>query len=200
MKIRCNVKINYKDPIQLDGAFVSNHKNYGKSPMFNGESAKNIMTCENKEENSDIESDVKNNEKIIRWKYYWLEYINAFEKMKEILPESVATAYLGRQAIEVGIKYLLKKNKFNFKKTHDLGDLAKMLYESYDIKDDYMDYVDIFCEKYGSSIEEEQAEYFRYPEYIGEKYFAGESLDIRWLTYNFSVVLSKLLHFAGLDE
>lgn len=200
MDIKYNVKLNYKDLIQLDGAFVSNHANYGKSPVFNGETAKDIIRCGKKEKILATETDVKNDEKLVRWKCYWLEYINAFEKMKEVLPESVVTTYIVRQAIEIGIKYLLKKGKVDFKNTHDLGELVKIFYEFYDIKDDYMKYIDKFCEKYCTSIEDERAEYFRYPEYKGDKYFAGKDLDIAWLTYNFSLILCKLLHFAELDE
>lgn len=207
IEMRYDRKVNYKEIIQLDGAHASCHANYGKSPEFNGRPANEIMKCDKKEQDTDTVRNLKKEEKIVRWENYWLEYINAFEHMKKVLPESVVTIYIGRQATEIGIKYLLKKKNYNFKNTHDLGELAAELFSEYNIdykhnKDyEYMEYVDAFCKKYCENIEDNYVEYFRFPEYKkGNVFFAGENLGITWLVYNFSLILCKLLHFAGLDE
>ena len=65
--------ISYRDILQVDGANATHHALYGKSPVFNGISAKNI------------EDELKK-DKICRWKEYWVEYINAFDKLINILP------------------------------------------------------------------------------------------------------------------
>lgn len=114
--------INYNDLIQLDGAFSVAHINYGKSPIFNGIDSKNIANNSRKhsissEEKIDdvlgclnsfngTEKDYKKADNIKLWEIYWLEYINSFDKLTSILPDSVVTVYIGRQAIELGIKYL----------------------------------------------------------------------------------------------
>ena len=59
-----------------------------------------------------------------------------------------------------------------------------------------MKYVDDFCIFYSKYIEGGNAEYFRYPEYKGESYFAGNRLDIKWLSYNISLVILKLMKLA----
>lgn len=75
-----------------------------------------------------------------------------------------------------------------------------LLYSEYDINDNYMDYVASFCEFYCSNIEGGNAEYFRFPEYKHNNYFAGNRLDIKWLSYNISLILLKLIHFAELED
>ena len=131
-------KLSYKDVLQLDGAFSAAHINYGKSPEFNGVDSKNV--AKNSRKNSissknhieDIfealnsfngtEKDFKKADRIELWKNYWLGYVNAFDKLTNILPKSIVTAYTGRQAIELGFKYLLvqKDVKEGELKTHDL--------------------------------------------------------------------------------
>ena len=61
------------------------------------------------------EQNLKKDDRILLWESYWLEYINAFDNLINSLPNSVVTIYIGRQAIEIGLKYL------------------------------YMEYVDTFC-------------------------------------------------------
>ena len=61
--------------------------------------------------------------------------------------------------------------------THDLGELSSLFFTKYDIHDSYMDYVDEFCERFCKYIEGGNVEYFRYPEYKGNTYFVGNSLD-----------------------
>ena len=39
-------------------------------------------------------------------------------------------------------------------------------------------------------------EYFRFPEYKQNHYFAGDFLDIKWLSYNIALIILKLIHFA----
>lgn len=207
---------NYMEIIQLDGAFSVPHINYGKSPIFNNISSKDFAkksrknSISNKENIKDVsgniklfngtEKDFKNEDKILLWKEYWLEYINAFDKLINILPESVVTVYIGRHAIESGIKYLLLKKVGYVEKEHNLGMLSNLLFEKYDIQDKYMDYVKDFCNIYCEFIEGNNSEYFRYPEYKGNTFFAGNRLDIEWISYNFSLILLKLLHFSNLDN
>lgn len=124
--------ISYKDVLQLDGAFAVAHINYGKTPIFNESEGKVIAEKSRKHSTSSIESienvidclrsfngtekDFNNDDKIQLWEEYWLEYINAFDKLTEILPKSVVTIYIGRQAIELGIKYLLLKKGVEYLK------------------------------------------------------------------------------------
>ena len=42
--------------------------------------------------------------------------------------------------------------------------------------------------------------YFRFSEYKNSEYFDGVFLNIDWLSYNFSLILLKLMHFAGIDD
>lgn len=206
----------YKDLLQLDGAYSVAHINYGNSPQFNGEDGKNIAKNSRRNSLSSMEhvedvlaslsamngteKNYKKADRIILWKNYWLEYVNAFDKLIIILPKSVVTAYIGRQAIELGFKYLLIQKNVTERdlKTHNLEELAALLWSKYVINEDYMEGVLDFCDIYSKMIEGENVEYFRYPEYNKSTYFAGNRLDIEWLSYNFSLILLKLLHFAGL--
>jgi hypothetical protein len=63
-----------------------------------------------------------------------------------------------------------------------------------------MKWVDVFCHVYNEHIENGYVEYFRFPEYKNSEYFDGIFLDIDWLSYNFSLILLKLMHFAGIDD
>ena len=131
---------------------------------------------------------------------YWLEYINAFNKLVAELPDSIVTVYVGRHAIELGFKYLMTKKNIKIEKDHDLKELYKKLDAVEKIDEDYMEYVDTFCEKYCKYIEGGNPEYFRYPEYKSSQYFAGNCLDAKWLSYNFALILLKLLHLADLEK
>lgn len=206
----------YKDGLQLDGAFSVAHINYGKSPMFNNIDGKNLAknsrkksltnaeTINNVLENiyafNGTEKDFKKNDRIILWKSYWLEYINSFDKMIDSSPNSVVTVYIGRHAIEIGFKYLLVKKTGHIDTIHDLEKLSNMLYSEYNINDEYMDYVQEFCKYFSQYIEGGNAEYFRFPEYKGNTYFAGNCLDIKWLSYNLALIILKLIHFSGMDN
>ena len=150
-------KLSYKDVLQLDGAFSAAHINYGKSPEFNGVDSKNV--AKNSRKNSissknhieDIfealnsfngtEKDFKKADRIELWKNYWLEYVNAFDKLTNILPKSIVTAYTGRQAIELGFKYLLvqKDVKEGELKTHDLKKLSDLLNSKNIFAEEYME-------------------------------------------------------------
>lgn len=208
-------QISYKDIIQLDGAISACHINYGKSPLFYMTDAKSISITSRKNSLSsknsidtlnnissffDVERGLKKEDKIILWKNFWLEYINSYNKMTNILPRSIVTVYLGRHAIELGIKYILLKKLNKIEKGHDLGILIKKLFNEFQIKEDYMKYVDSFCILFCNNIEGGNSEFFRYPEYKENYYFAGNRLDIEWLNYNISLVLLKLVHFSGLDN
>lgn len=208
----------YKDLLQLDGAYSVAHINYGNFPQFNGEDGKNIAKNSRRNSLSSMEhvedvlaslsamngteKDYKKADRIILWKNYWLEYVNAFDKLIIILPKSVVTVYIGRQAIELGFKYLLIQKNVTERdlRTHNLEELAALLWSKYVINEDYMEGVLDFCDIYSKMIEGENVEYFRYPEYNKSTYFAGNRLDIEWLSYNFSLILLKLLHFAGLKD
>ena len=154
-------EINYKDIIQLDGAFSVAHINYGKSPIFNkvsgkdiaSNSRKNSLSYREKIENindciysfNGTEQNFKKDDRILLWESYWLEYINAFDNVINALLTSVFTIYICRQAIEIGLKYLLLKKTGQIKKEHDLGILSNLLFTEYNIENDYMEYVDTFC-------------------------------------------------------
>lgn len=209
-------KISYKDVLQLDGAYSVVHVNYDKSPIFNGIDSRNLAknsrknSVSSQEKIEDVieckdsfdgtEKDLKKDDRISLWKNYWLEYINAFDKIVDSLPSSVVTVYIGRQAIEIGFKYLLLKKTGQINTTHDLGELSSLFFTEYKIHDSYMKYVDVFCERFCKYIEGGNAEYFRYPEYKKSKFFAGNRLDIEWLSYNFKLIILKLIHFADLDN
>lgn len=204
--------ISYKEVIQVDGAFSSIHNKNGNSPVFADTvlAELDIESMPDYSESTITEGDLQSflrtfdgtetnfdsNDRILLWKLYWLEYINAFDRLSEMLPNSVATIFLGRQAIEIGFKYLLLKKTGKIKKTHDLKLLSKELFLEYNIKDEYMEFVDVFCEKYVQYMEGNRAEYFRYPEYLKDRYFAGVNLDLEWVIYNFVLILMKLMHFA----
>lgn len=208
--------ISYKDLLQLDGAFAVTHINYGESPIFNNLNGKEIAKESRKHSMSSadciknvleslhsfngVEKDFKKNDKIQLWENYWLEYINAFDKLAEILPKSIVTIYVGRQAIELGIKYLLVKISSDVPRTHKLGDLMQFLFSKYEISDDYMNHAVDFCKKYCENIEGGYVEYFRFPEYATNYFFAGNKLDIEWLSYNFALILLKLIHYADLEN
>ena len=146
-------ELNYKDILQLDGAFSVAHINYDQSPIFNGidskdiarNSRKNGVSLNNKIDDiygclhsfDGTEKNYKKEDRIQLWKIYWLEYINAFDRLCGILPDSVVTIY---------------------------------------------------------------ADYFRLPEYKKQTYFAGNSLDMRWLSYNFALILLKLIYFNDLEK
>ncbi len=137
------------------------------------------------------------------WKHYWLEYINAFDSLSKTLPDSVVTAFVGRHAIEIGLKYLILLQDEKVVLTHGLNTLTNQLYKTYNIDYDsypYMKWVDSFLDAYSENIEHMHFEYFRYPEYRKNQSFTGFELDISWLSYNFSLILLKFLHLAGLDS
>lgn len=106
---------------------------------------------------------------------------------------------MGRQAIEVGFKYLLFKNTYHSPKTHDLGVLSREFLSAYGAGGKYLEYVDDFCVLYCKYLEGGNPEYFRFPEYKSNNYFAGTCLDLKWLCYNFALILLKLIHFDHLD-
>ena len=186
--------------------------------MFNGIDAKNIAEKSRKrsitqKEKIDLdtifklkdsfvgtEKNYKKHDKIELWKCYWLEYINAFDKLMYLLPESVVTIYLGRHAIELGIKYLILLKTGQIQHEHDLGLLSEQLFSIYSINDKYMNWVNEYCHSFCERIEGKNPEYFRYPEYNNNEFFAGNRLDVSWLSYNTALVLLKLLHFAGLES
>lgn len=208
--------LSYEDILQLDGAFVVAHINYNKSPIFNGVDSKDIAKNSRKNSLSSVgkikniteciysfngtEKNFQKDDRILLWKSYWLEYINAFDKLITLLPDSIVTIYVARQSVELGLKYLLLKRTRKITKTHDLEELSDLLYSEYTINDEYMADVNSFCRIFCNYIEGGNVEYFRFPEYNGNEYFAGNCLDIQWLSYNFALIILKLIHFADLDD
>lgn len=210
------IKLSYKDVLQLDGAFAAAHTNYGKSPVFVGcdgrELAKDsrLGSLSESEHLDDVlgcirefygtESDCKVQDRIDLWKHYWLEYVNAFDVLTSALPDSVVTAFVGRQSVELGFKYLLLVRTGKILLGHELGKLSRALLRGPSEADgDYLDYVVEFCEEYSRYIEGKHPEYFRFPDYSGNEFFAGNRLDIRRLSYNFALILLKLMHLARID-
>lgn len=211
----------YKDILQVDGAFAVTHFNYAKSPVFDGSNATSIVgkEIENRIRTgvnfADIPSflssfkgtlkDYDKKDRLRLWKSYFLEYANAFDHLIRVLPRSIVTVFVARQAVEIGMKYLLLNisdcNIQNIQ-THNLKCLVKKLYEAYNIYDnqqyDYMKWVDVFLENYSVYIEDKHPEYFRYPEY-GDVCFAGICYDIEWLSYNFYLIILKLMHMTELS-
>lgn len=207
--------ISYKDILQLDGAFAVAHINYGKSPIFNGEDSQNLAlnsrcnSLSSSKQLDDVlnrmrlfdgtEQNLKEEDQIPLWENFWLEYVNTFNILTDLLPNSVVTVYIGRHAIEIGFKYLLLKANVKLNPTHDLGELADTFFDKCNITDDYMEWVNDFCRNFCRYIEGRNAEYFRYPEYKNNTFFAGNCLDINWMNYNFALILLKLIHYAGID-
>lgn len=195
--------LTYNEVIQLDGAFDEHHKFYNKIPVFNA--YHDDSSEEVKKDNCDTlpEEDTDVSKKEL-WKKYWLEYVYAFEKLSNILPNSIATVNIGRHAIELGMKYLLLAKDSKLRKIHNLKILSDELFKEYNLANrkeyEYMKRVDDYCEIYSNYIEKSFTEYFRYPEYKSDEIFKGNDLDIGWLVYNFALILLKLLHLAGLDK
>ncbi len=204
--------ISYKDIIQLDGAFSINHLNYKKYPKFHNNSGKNILKISQKSLDkiedytkdfecfNGTEKNCTKNTRLTLWKNYWLEYINSFDKLVNLLPYSIVTVFIGRQAVELGFKFLLLKKTNEITKTHNLEILSKQFFFEYKINYDYFDYVYEFCDKFCKYIEGENSEYFRFPEYRENNYFAGNGTDMKWLSYNLALIILKLLHFANLEN
>lgn len=209
-------KLNYSDVLQIDGAFSAAHINYKKAPKFNGTDGR-TLACDSRKESlssaehvdtvfekiyifNGVEHNLTHQDLLELWKYFWLEYVNAFDQLTSSLPESAATVFAGRHAIELGIKFILLKSTGEFPKTHNLGTLSGALFSKLPIGAGFMDGIEPFCNNYCSYIEGGNAEYFRFPQYRQDAYFAGNRLDIEWLSYNFALVLLKLIHFADLDE
>ena len=216
MNIFKTFELNYNDILQVDGAFSVAHINYGKSPVFNGANGWNIAENSRKDSFSSL-SRIENvlekillfdgtekvfsiEDRIQLWYKYWLEYVNAFDKMIDCLPSSIVTACIGRHAIEIGFKYLLLKKTNIIYPGDDIGELAEVLFSEYEIHDSYMKYVDVFCKKYCRYIEGGHSDYFQFPEYKENTFFAGNRLDINWLSFNMALIIFKLIHFAGLDN
>lgn len=208
--------IKYTDGLELDGAFSVTHINYGCSPKFHGEDAndiakssrKNSITFKDKIDDvldsirkfNGTEKNYKIADRIYLWKKYWFDYIEAFDKSTKVMPDSVVTVYIGRHAIELGLKYLIMVKKGSVVKSHDLKKLYDEFDSVYKIQEQYMEWMDSFCELYCKYIEGDNPEYFRFLEYKGNANFAGNQLDIRWLCYNLSLIILKLLHFSGLED
>lgn len=97
--------------------------------------------------------------------------------------KSIAITYLGRHAIELGFKYLLLKKTNQIYIIHGLAELSNLLFKKYNITEDYMQYIDLFCDNYCSQIEGKN------PECRHNAYFAGSFLDTVWLCYNFTLLI-----------
>lgn len=208
--------LSHEDVLQRDGAFAVAHINYGKTPVFNGGGSTNLAQSSRKgsmsteDEVADVlvalrtfdgtETGLSEPDRIELWRSYWLEYVNTFDRLVVALPKSVATSYVGRHAIELGLKYNLLAQAGAFPAIHSLGALAQKLCAACPGSARYMEHVLEFLEDYSKFIEGGNIEYFRYPDYARGRFFAGNRLDLQWLHYNFALVILKLMHLAGLDE
>jgi len=208
-------KIDYDEQLQLDGFYQVTHINYGKSPMFMDISAKEIAADSRKTSISNklyiedviksindfhgTEIDLKNEDRADLWKWFWLEYVHSFFELTEVMSNSIVTAYIGRHAIEMGFKYILVKNNEEFPKTHSIGELSDLVASKCKENSEKWEQIAKACNLYDEMIEDCNPEYFRYPVYKKNAYFAGNSLDISWLLYNFSIILLNQIHYLGLD-
>ena len=211
-------ELSYDDILQVDGAFSVAHINYGQSPRFNGVDAKNIAKESRRNSISSLEKvdnvfdclrlfngtekDYSRSDQVLLWRLYWDEYMNVFDRLTELLSSSIVTVYIGRQAIEIGLKYLLLLKTGKISKTHDLGELSIELTKVYNPEDPryaFLNWIDTFCFNYCKYIEGGNPEYFRYPEYKYNAYFAGNRADIGWISYNFALILLKLTHLEKLQ-
>jgi hypothetical protein len=115
---------NYQNILQADGAFYACHCLYGKQPIFHTASDQEKTVPDSCGEatpapvpfslevaiRTDGTKTHTNDQAEQRlWQQYWYENIEAFRILTESLPQSIVTAYVGRQSIETGFKYLLKK-------------------------------------------------------------------------------------------
>lgn len=207
--------IGYNDIIQMDGFFAAAHNNYGKTPLFGNKPGTNIAVNSRKDSISSqrhiddvlgnirkfkgTEAGFKGEDKEELWKFFFLEYTNTFFAVTEAMPQSVVTVYLGRQAIELGLKYILIKEGKKLEKTHSIYELAKYVIEDGETEN-YLSEIKEACYNFENYIEAGNVEYFRYPEYSGQQFWAGNMQDIEWLTYNLAIILIKIIHYAGLDE
>lgn len=208
-------KLSYTDIIQVDSAIYGAHLNYSKSPIFDKVARKDLESQLKEHEKISgrsvtdivsyqysIEPTYKNpnpKDRIILWENYWQEYIKIFVLLINLSSRSIATTYIGRHAIELGFKYLLLKKTDKIYKTHDLAELSHILFQKYNITEEYMQYIDLFCNKYCRHIEGGNSEYFKYPEYRYDTYFAGDFLDADWICYNFTLIILKLIKFSDLE-
>ena len=122
-----------------------------------------------------------------------------------LIVTDTTSAMNGVQAKESGIELVSLSVLIDGIEYKDQIDIStEELYKKLDAveksDEDYMEYVDTFCEKYCKYIEGGNPEYFRYPEYKSSQYFAGNCLDAKWLSYNFALILLKLLHLADLEK
>lgn len=201
--------------LQFDGFYSATHINYSTSPCFVDIDARDLAVDARKNsiskerhidvfENLEIfrgtERGIKKKERNELWKYYWLEYVHAFFEMSEILEKSVTTAYIGRHSIELGFKYIFLIKGKDFPKTHNLSTLANELRTQFNMDEYEWDDIVNACEIYSKYLEGDNAEYFRYPEYIKDEFFAGNNLDIKWIIYNFAIIILKLMSYVGLEE
>lgn len=205
-------KISYEDILELDGCFSATHILYNESlqKQENNTKSNDEYGFPQKEAIKDsleniysfkgTKPNLKQNERIVLWKDYFKQYVYAFDSLLMSLPNSVVVIYIGRQAIELGIKYLLLLKTGKIDTTHDLLKLSKTLFFKYNIQEEYMMDIQTFCEFFSNYIEDGNVEYFKYPEYKNNTYYAGKHLDIKWLSFNIALVILKLIHFAELDN
>lgn len=132
------------------------------------------------------------------WRDYWLEYTDAFDKLQAISPDSLAAVFIGRHAVELGLKYLLIKRSGALFKTHALGKLAhELLLSGFSKETECMSDIVAFCEHFSESMESDDSECFCFPEDQDSRRSVRGHLDNRWICLNLTLVLLKLHH---LDE
>lgn len=211
-------KMSHSDTIQVDGAFAIVHvrndvtselheANAGAGSAQSGSlemgSAEYAGTfCASTGSFVGTKSELSMEERLDLWRRYWYEYISAFDTLTRALPDSVATAYMGGHAVELGFKYVLLAKSGSVERTHSLGRLSELVIRRFANKEKYLDWVVEFCESYELYLKGGHFEYFRYPEYgkgVASEYYAGSCFDVSWISYNLALITLKLLHLSGLD-
>ena len=74
--------------------------------------------------------------------------------------------------------------------THNLKELADLMWVKYSIEEPYMGEIPDFCNCYSKMLEGDNVEYFRYPEYSRKRYFAGNRLDILQFCTDFIKIIT----------
>lgn len=212
-------KIDYQCGFQLDGTDPVLHANYKRTPILNNTKLSDLPFPQIKKKLSafkypgldiyhpdfehkflDLINDCDCDNRLKLWECFWLDYYKAFDSMAYINEFSIVSTYLGRHATELGLKYLILKEKDKIPPTHNLEDLARELISDKLNEYPYFNDVTTFLRLYEAHIEGGRPEYFRYPEYKNDGFFAGINLDISWINEEIAIVLLKLIHYAGLDQ
>lgn len=157
-------KMSHSDTIQVDGAFAIAHvRNDMTSELHEANTGAGSAQSGSLEMGSaeyvgtfhasitsfvGTKSGLSMEERLDLWRRYWFEYISAFDTLTRALPDSVATAYMGGHAVELGFKYVLLAKNGSVERTHSLGRLSELVIRRFANKEKYLDWMVEFCESY----------------------------------------------------